>query len=485
MDVTPLADLLAGSPAAVLQALCHRGGMSLRFFGPDGEPAHGPSGDVFGLLPPLEAELRPASEQRPMTLELFVDGQGKPELSHTFELESVAPARVILDTGFRLPRHPVPGTPVPPGNAVADRPTDPAVLARVTALVKRFPISSFSPGYSEEQLLAAETGLGVRLPEDLRALYRNVGDDEGEHGLLGAFNLYSLDSIHPMDSWHDSPFTITPVVFEPYPSGHVKRLSRNDFWLTIAGDYGGNYCASDLDPAPGGRTGQLIEYGRGIYGPFGYIAGSVTELLTAAVEARERGEQRRPGHAPATPFDKAVTVGGGSVASVVTDLGDPLALQELYLNDAGDLDLAELAGVRHLRRLSINRAARVDLSVPHDVPVEALSIDAASTALGPLAGHPALWHLTLKRLAEPVCLRALATLSELTYLDLSGATVTDLEVVASLPRLRVLALTGAQWDALEGLDAVPKNLAAAELSGYSRLGESVAWASRRQRRASP
>ncbi|HEX6684014.1 MAG TPA: SMI1/KNR4 family protein [Candidatus Limnocylindrales bacterium] len=464
MDFTPLANLLSGSQVAVLQAFCHRGGMSLHLFDSSGQSTRGGSFQVFQLLVPLEAALRPAGETRPMTIQLRHNGSGRYELSHTFELASI-PARVILDPRFRLPNHPPPGMPAPQGIPVTDRATDPEVLAAVGRLVPEL-----TRGYSEERILAAETELGVRLPEDLRALYRLAGDTHEEQWLLGAFDLLPLDALERgAIVADDRVFAINPVVYEAYPAGHVKRVSSNDWWITFAGDHAGNNLAADLDPAPAGRIGQLIEHGRDVHGPVGYVAGSVTELLLTA--ARDK----RAGHAPHPPYSEAHAVGDRPAASLVAEFTDPLAPQELFLNDAGPLDLAELAPLRNLRLVSVNRAPSVALTMPHDLPLESLSIDAGSTDLAPLAGHPTLWHLTLRRVTEPVSILPLQSLSRLIYLDLSGATVTDLETVASLEGLRVLALNPGQW---RRLGTIPESLAAAELSGFAELGEALDWAAR-------
>lgn len=53
---------------------------------------------------------------------------------------------------------------------------------------------------------------------------------------------------------------------EAYPFDAVRRVSRNDWWVVVGSDFGGNECAVDLDPGPGGKSGQLIAYGRDFHG---------------------------------------------------------------------------------------------------------------------------------------------------------------------------------------------------------------------------
>jgi len=159
----------------------------------------------------------------------------------------------------------------------------------------------------------------------------------------------------------------------------------------------------------------------------------------------------------------------------VADLADPLAVQELCLNDSGTVDLADLALMGNLRVVKVNRAAAVDLALPHHLPIESLRVEATAADLARLAGHPTLWNLTIKALADPVSIEPLATLPALAYLDLSTIEVTDLERVAALPQLRVLALNHRQWQYLRDRNALPTALAAAELSDHPSLVDAIDW----------
>ncbi|GIH19863.1 SMI1/KNR4 family protein [Rugosimonospora africana] len=190
-----LASALAGTSVAVLQARYHRGGSSLHTFDAAGRPAFADTGlALHAALPALDEALRPAGEARPLVVELVRDGAGHAELGYTFDLPTVAPARLILDPGYRSRRHSASPSPAPAGVAVTDRPTHPRVLATVRALVAEFAheyerktgrAPRLGAGHSEKDIRAAEAAMGLRLPEDLRALYRTVSSDE-EYGLLGA-----------------------------------------------------------------------------------------------------------------------------------------------------------------------------------------------------------------------------------------------------------------------------------------------------------
>ncbi|WP_433281612.1 SMI1/KNR4 family protein [Micromonospora sp. CA-244673] len=486
--VREMASVLAGAGVAVLQGCHHRrGGSSLHTFDVAGRSTFADAGfAMHELLRRVDEVLRPDGEDRPIVVELARDGAGRAELRYTFDLPTVAPVRLVLDPGYRHPGHPASPMPAPPGVGVTDRPTDSEVLATIRALVAEFVREhtrktgrrpDLGAGHSEEEILAAEVAMGLRLPEDLRALYRTVSEDE-EYGLLGAGSLLPLVAVveaHLAGKpgagvGPDDLFAVFPVVYEAYPPGRVRRVFRNDWWVEVGTDWGGNYCLIDLDPGPEGTSGQIIQYGRDFYGPVGYVAESVTAALhDRLAELRDAGAPQRASAHP--QYSHSQQVGQRRVADVVAGLD----VQELYLNDGAVLRLAELAPLCHLHCVSIYRATAVTADLPPDVPVEWLSIDAAEIDLPPLGRHPTLWGLKLAT-RSPVAVGPLAALPALVHLDLSEANVSDLHRVAELPGLRVLELSLAQWRELREHDALPAGLAAAALNGFARLEDADEWA---------
>ncbi|GIG70031.1 SMI1/KNR4 family protein [Phytomonospora endophytica] len=494
---------VAGEGHALVQAVHRRGAMSLKAFSRSGRPAT--AGAFFGEIAAVAQALCEPNDDRVLILEVNRTETGY-RLSHTFALRDISPAEVLLDPEHRYPNHPSPGMPRPEGIDVTDRPTDPAVLAEVRALVGEYialytSIKGTAPDFgeplTEAEILAAETAMGLRLPEDVRALYRCVHSDSHEHGLLGAQSLLPLDSVvhgyvsegpgtSPAD---ERPFPVNAVVFDADPPGVVRRVSRSDWWVTVATDMGGNSCAIDLDPAAEGTRGQLIEFGRDFHGPVGLVAASVTEVLRQVVTALRAGAyekdeepgstylilDERVGRSTEAGYRPANRVGPDSTASVVERLTDPLTAQLLYLNDAEMIELAALTPLANLRALSINRAARVTTPLPHELPVESLRLSAADADLALLSGHPDLWQLELAGLTAPVAVEALAALPALSALDLSEVDVDDVEALADLTGLRVLTLNAAQWSRLREADRVPPHLAAARMAGRCFLDEAVTW----------
>jgi cell wall assembly regulator SMI1 len=408
-----------------------------------------------------------------MAIELIGDPQGDYIVHWT---RDPAPARIVLDAGYRFPGHERPPLrqPAPPDR----RPTDPAVLAEMRELVARFVDrhhgEGYAPGYSEDEILAAEQQLGVRLPEDLRALYRIVHDDREESGLLDPFVLAPLDVVvewnkenHP--GYHDGTFD-DPLILDCHPAGHVRRVSSSGGWLTFATDYGMNYGVVDLDPGPLGRHGQVLTYGRDVWAPVEYVLGSVRDLLERAIAAVD---EEHPG--PPSPQWRA-DLSTGDLAGLVAAVEDPALVQIAEVHEASEIRLADLSRFPHLRSIAVrDRADRVDMTLPPGLPIERLHVAANHFDPATLAAASGLRYLTLSGNTSPVPVAALAALPDLLRLDLSGAAVADIEALAGFPALRMLTLNGRQWTTLLSVGRLPATLAAVSLGGTAGVADGVRW----------
>ncbi|HZD01831.1 MAG TPA: SMI1/KNR4 family protein [Actinomycetes bacterium] len=441
-------------------------------------------------------------------VEVTATGSGDYVVSYSADLPSLPP-RVVFDDGYRYPNHPKPGMRKPPAGVNDGRPTDPAMLAQVQALVTEFVQQhtrlrgappQFTPGYSEAEIFAVEERLGVRLPEDLRALYRTIHDDNRESGLLGRFSPAPLEQVvtwyHEGDPgsprWYGSDdellwdvglFEYDPVVFETHPYGHVRRLSRNDWWVTFAPDHGGNEAAVDLDPAALGAYGQLLMYGRDVYGPIVYLAASVRHCMRtvlAAMRGALPGDEQWHAVGWSTPDHQwLVDIGDAVLVDEVAAVPDASVIQLAHLRQVQQVRLAGLAGLPHLRCIRIidvrQKAEYVDLSIPPGLPVEQVHIQARRFEPPRLAATPTLAYVTLAGNTEPVAVAALAGLPNLVRLDLADAAVADVGAIAAFPALRVLSLNAHQWDELLRTGWTPSRLAAAELGGRASVAEAAAW----------
>ncbi|MFI6046592.1 SMI1/KNR4 family protein [Nocardia sp. NPDC051321] len=416
-----------------------------------------------------------------------------------FEWESAR--QVVLDPSYRYPCHafPVPCTDAAPD----DRPTDPELVETVTDLVREYVelrtrqegrAPQLGAGNTEAEIAAAEARIGFRLPEELRALYRVVGYEYDDRGLLAFTALLPLATVaaaHLNDdtetaeleyghgtigAWKDSLFAgIDQIVFESWPHGVVRRISRSPKWVII-GTSDRDVTAVDLDPGPIGVSGQVIKFE-----PDGWYAAfrqddSVLAVLRRTVEALRAGESVLEYYnAQIEDHPKHAAYLRG-VGELVSELPGAIAVQKLTVDDRDSFDEAELASLPLLRELRVRGVESVQVSVPHTVPLEQLQLHAPRIDVEPLAGHPTLWDLTLSGATEPVHIGSLATLPSLQRLDISAIEVSDLEVVATLPALRVLVATMRQWQLLRDRDAVPAALAAAELAGDAAFYDEITWA---------
>jgi cell wall assembly regulator SMI1 len=400
---------------------------------------------------------------RGLVFEMIGDPDGTYTIHWSRDVPSL-PARIVLDEDYRLPGHELPPAREP--GTTDTGVTDPAVLAEVQQLVGEFATRhhprGYASGYSEQEIVAAEQDLGVRLPEDLRALYRLIHDDSGESGLLDPFVLAPLDVLvewnrqnHP--GYQDGLFD-DAVIFDCVPAGHVRRVSSSNGWVTFARDYGMNFAAVDLDPGPLGGIGQVLTHGRDVWAQVEYVAASVTDLLRRAIATLD--EQRPSSPDPVIRVDK------------IADL--PLTAQGIVLSTHAPVRFADLEPFTNLRSLVVRgKIPLVDLSVSAGPPIERLHVEAARWV--PAALPPTIVDLTLSDNDEPTPVADLATLPNPVRLDLSEAAVSDIEVIATFPALRVLTLNGRQWTDLLASGWKPDLLAAAGLGGTAGVGDAARW----------
>ncbi|WP_433788804.1 SMI1/KNR4 family protein [Actinoplanes sp. CA-252034] len=396
----------------------------------------------------------------------------------------VTPVRATFDPDYRYPQHrwPDPGRPMTVAND--GRPTDPGVLTEMEGLVTAFAARyeaeqrkepRWQAGYSEAEIAAAEARIGLRLPEDLRAFYRFVHDDNYESGIAGRLKPVPLEQIIEWQGEVDELtfngetglFADDPVVNELHPYGRVRRLSGNDRWLPFASDYAMNFGVVDLDPAPGGRYGQIFTYGRD---DSEYVAPSLTHLIRAKLEdSTPLDPFTDPGAWEAPDAEWMVDLGDRPLAELVAAEQDPARVQSVHIRATDELRLRDLAGLISLRTVRAfdvrSKAAWADLELPADAPVELVSVNAARFDLGRLTGASHLAYLTLSGNEEPVRIAGLADLPHLLRLDLSEALVDDVTAIAAFPALRALSLNGAQWRELLASGWNPRTLAAAQLTG--------------------
>ncbi|WP_405791937.1 SMI1/KNR4 family protein [Streptomyces sp. NBC_01506] len=307
---------------------------------------------------------------------------------------------------------------------------------------------------SADEIGYAERELGVPLPDDLRALYAVADGDGGDDGLRLIDRHIWLDlpqvvSLHHADHWWASGNTwkdhrLGSVLSDGMPRPTVRLSADRRGWIVFAQSTGGDFLAVDMDPAEGGRPGQVIRVGtHHDDGPV-YVADSVTELLRLHLAALERGDYR---------CDVAAEDG-----ELRIETGLPRRHVDTACRDTADAgsdgaDAAARAPVHH-------------------------AYVTCGAELAPLAGHRTLAAVTVRQAetAEAISLAPLRDCPRLYGLDLSRAKVRDIELLAAIPGLRYLSMREEQWHELAEYAGQPSGLAAAVLADASSPGTLAAWA---------
>jgi cell wall assembly regulator SMI1 len=157
-----------------------------------------------------------------------------------------------------------------------------------TPVFCRWPLA---PGASERDVQAFERTIGARLPADVRQSYlRHNGSasvrllsvvGEGEWVTLdeAAGQWTRFQEIRP--ALEDAGFLNTPL-------GPMKEAHISPGWVPISDNSGGDHLCFDLDPAEGGKVGQLFSYWHE-YGAWRIVAPSFTVFLERLLNHLARG----------------------------------------------------------------------------------------------------------------------------------------------------------------------------------------------------
>lgn len=131
-------------------------------------------------------------------------------------------------------------------------------------------LSSLNKPCSEEQIKLFEHQVKLKLPEDFKEslLVHNgltgskhdyfwLKDKETDWYLLNTTDMFHHwdENIYFRDEDYEPPFTLKD-------SG-IRNVVWDKKWLPIAEDRNGTFCCIDMNPGPGGTTGQVFKLGDG------------------------------------------------------------------------------------------------------------------------------------------------------------------------------------------------------------------------------
>ncbi|MEU9666162.1 SMI1/KNR4 family protein [Streptomyces bobili] len=244
----------------------------------------------------------------------------------------------------RLP-DPVPGA-VPAPSA------DPALLERT--LRERLPDGV---GATEEDLAAAESRLGVTLPEELRALYRVTrgrwqdwgGDQEVTERVVQAVGceLFALEDVYIADpASRTSPWRYAAMeAVVTRPDAPVQGVVGSAGWIVFADTGGGDRIAVDLTPGPRGHLGQIIVLSHEESIGADLVADSLTDLVSRRRSDR-RGSSRRD------ELPAVARVNRAALDSIEAAVHPELEVLSIGVWEGNPISLAPVTGLPRLRTLT-------------------------------------------------------------------------------------------------------------------------------------
>jgi cell wall assembly regulator SMI1 len=149
---------------------------------------------------------------------------------------------------------------------------------------------SLAPGATAASLEAKEVVLGFRLPEDVRESYL-VHDGNNDTAVFGNQIVLSLQEI--VRNWQIGckglEMNLSQGLKPPELVGPIKDTWWHVRWVPITDDGSGDHICIDMDPAPGGCIGQVIETNHEV-GPLRVLASGFRQFLTQFADDLEAGK---------------------------------------------------------------------------------------------------------------------------------------------------------------------------------------------------
>lgn len=178
-----------------------------------------------------------------------------------------------------------------------DRAIDPSVKASVESSWRRIDAwlarvapglaGRMNPGASPGGIAEAEKGLGMELPEAVRASYL-VHDGSGVMALFPQGDYLSLRQM--LDEYARWKCLVEEGLGDEGgdPEGPIQKVHCHPRWIPITDFRSGDHLMIDLAPAEGGKVGQLINFSHET-GPEDVVAPGLAEYLAHLADGLEAG----------------------------------------------------------------------------------------------------------------------------------------------------------------------------------------------------
>ncbi len=121
-------------------------------------------------------------------------------------------------------------------------------------------LADLQPGASDTAIARAEKSFGATLPDSVRASYRIHDGARGGMGpLIPPWRLLSLDnSVKRWKQLSQEHGSAQDDYTEPEAGIQAGWWRKG--WIPVASNSSGDFLCVDLEPAPGGKRGQIILY---------------------------------------------------------------------------------------------------------------------------------------------------------------------------------------------------------------------------------
>lgn len=160
-------------------------------------------------------------------------------------------------------------------------------------------LARLAPGADVQAIKQLENELEVILPQSFQDSCR-VHEGGYTLELVSQMEVLSLEGIAAV--WHvleelledvewasQQPYYFTEeVVRSGWETGPIKPVWWHRSWIPFGEDPTGNLCCLDMDPAPGGTVGQIIDWDHEA-GPSRVLHRGFEQLLAAFAERLENG----------------------------------------------------------------------------------------------------------------------------------------------------------------------------------------------------
>lgn len=160
-------------------------------------------------------------------------------------------------------------------------------------------VAQMPDGASAVAIAALEARLGLALPDEVRELYA-LHDGSGGAEILPQWNYGRVNgvSLLPLNRvvsereiWIELLDGGDFEGSEATPDGPIKQDWWNRRWVPVTSNGGGDHLCIDLDPAPGGTVGQVIDFSHES-GPKSVVASGLRAFLAAYADDLESGRLR-------------------------------------------------------------------------------------------------------------------------------------------------------------------------------------------------